>query len=465
MAILYYDQQTIAAISTPPGTGGIGVIRLSGNDSLSILKTIFAPHSANCSYRSHQMYYGKIMAEERQIDEVLAVYMRAPKTYTCEDVVEIHCHGNFLVLQNVLELVIKEGAKLAEPGEFTKRAFLNGRIDLTGAEAVIDVLAAKTNKGVDLAQAQLAGSLYNRIEPLRTALVEMRALFEVAIDFPDEDLDIVDYNIITRRLSEEIIAPINKLLAGVDRGRIYREGISMVIAGEPNVGKSSLLNAILQEERALVTDIAGTTRDSIEEMVDIMGMPVRIVDTAGIRNQAEKVEALGIQRAKDLINSADLVLFMLDVSADITDAEVELYKELAHKPMLVALNKADLLEAGDQLAKKTTFIEKNVSRVLISAKDQSGIDDLKQAIFTVVTGSEKQWEEDGCAPNLRHKGSLNSALTAAERMLEDIAVGMQSTDLLAVDMQECLDHLGDIIGATSTEDILDVIFEQFCLGK
>ncbi|MGL1930762.1 MAG: tRNA uridine-5-carboxymethylaminomethyl(34) synthesis GTPase MnmE [Desulfotalea sp.] len=465
MAILYYDQQTIAAISTPPGTGGIGVIRLSGQKALTILQSIFVPHRSTCSYRSHQMYYGKIMADDRQLDEVLAVYMKAPKTYTCEDVVEIHCHGNFIVLQNVLELVIKAGAQLAEPGEFTKRAFLNGRIDLTGAEAVIDVLAAKTNKGVDLAQAQLAGSLYKKIDPLRTVLVEMRALFEVAIDFPDEDLDIVDYELVATRLQGEVLNPINKLLAGVDRGRIYREGISMVIAGEPNVGKSSLLNAILQEDRALVTSIAGTTRDSIEEMVDILGMPVRIVDTAGIRNKVGEVEALGIKRAKELINSADLVLFMLDSSVKSSEVEVALYEELAHKPMLVVLNKADLLSGDIKDEKNTDFIEDAVGKIKISAKEQNGIDELKKAIFTAVTGSDKQYEEDGCAPNLRHKASLAAAVVAIKRMLGDIDAGIQSSDLLAVDMQECLDHLGDIIGATSTEDILDVIFEQFCLGK
>lgn len=465
MAISYQEHETIAAISTPPGAGGIGVIRISGGSALPILQKIFRPHNPGCQYKTHQMYYGEIVdGKGQRLDEVLAVFMRGPKTYTCEDVVEIHCHGNFLVLQAVLALVIEEGAYLAEPGEFTKRAFLNGRIDLTKAEAVIDVLSAKTRKGVDIAQEQLAGSLYRRIEPVRGALVQMRALFEVAIDFPDEDLDIVDYNLVRKRLTEEVIQPIEQLLAGVDRGRIYREGISLVIAGQPNVGKSSLLNAILQEERALVTAIAGTTRDSIEEMVDIMGMPVRIVDTAGIRQQAGEVEALGIQRAKDLINSADLVLFMVDGTTEIGEEDRQLYADLAHKPMVAAINKVDLC-APEEVLSILDFVPETVERLVISAKEHRGIDELKQAIFSQVTGSQQGWEEDGVAPNLRHKNALNTALIAAKRMIDDLDMGMQSSDLLAVDMQECLDQLGDIIGVTTTEDVLDVIFEEFCLGK
>ncbi|CAG35586.1 probable tRNA modification GTPase (TrmE) [Desulfotalea psychrophila LSv54] len=467
MAISYADNETIAAISTPMGTGGIGVIRISGKESLTILQTIFRPHNDSCSYRSHQMYYGQIVAADgHQLDEVLVVYMRAPKTYTCEDIVEIHCHGNFLVLQNVLELVIEKGASLAEPGEFTKRAFFNGRIDLTKAEAVIDVLSAKTRKGVDVAQEQLAGSLYRRIEPIRNALVHMRALFEVAIDFPDQSHDIVDYEQIDLQLKTEVIAPVKELLAGVDRGRIYRQGISMVIAGRPNVGKSSLLNAVLQEERALVTSIAGTTRDSIEEMVDILGMPVRIVDTAGIRRQAGEVEALGIQRAKDLINSADLVLFMVDGSRQLDQSDLELYEDIAHKPMIAVINKLDLLaEDGTAAAALLDFVPASVPRLAISAREGEGLEALKQAIFTVVTGSDTPWDEEGCAPNLRHKKSLEATLIAAERMVDDLAQGMGSSDLLSIDMQECLDQLGDIIGITTTDDVFDVIFSEFCLGK
>lgn len=469
MSISYDDQDTIAAVSTPPGTGGIGVIRISGPRSLSVLQSVFSPHNSLCSYRSHQMYYGQVVdSRGHRIDEVLAVYMRAPKSYTCEDVVELHCHGSFIVLQNVLELVLKNGAQLAEPGEFTKRAFLNGRIDLTKAEAVIDILSAKTRKGVDLAQEQLAGGLYQRIEPIRKALAHIRALLEVAIDFPDEDIEIVNFKELRLKLINDVIHPMQRLLEGADRGRIYREGISLVIAGLPNVGKSSLLNTILQEDRALVTAIAGTTRDSIEELVDIMGMPVRIIDTAGIRDQAGEVEALGIQRARDLINSADLVLYMVDASREVSDEDIQLFEDLRHKPMVVAINKLDLFDLEKEayaLEDHLIFIPTTIHKVYISAKEQSGIEELKQKIFETVVGSGHQYEEEGCVPNVRHKKALTKGLAAAERIIDGIDASLLSSDLVAVDVQECLDQLSDIVGETTTEDVLDIIFEQFCLGK
>lgn len=468
MAISYQDRDTIAAISTPPGSGGIGIIRISGDKSLQILKAIFSPQNKSCSYCSHQMYYGEVVnASGQRVDEVLAVYMLAPRSYTSEDVVEVHCHGSFIILQNVLQLIIDHGATLAEPGEFTKRAFLNGRIDLTKAEAVIDILSAKTKKGVDLAQEQLAGSLYKRIAPVQGKLAHIKALLEVAIDFPDEDVDIVDYSAVREQVTIDIVKPIKQLLAGADRGKLYREGISLVIAGLPNVGKSSLLNAILQEERALVASVEGTTRDSIEEFVDIMGMPVRIADTAGIRDEADEIETLGIERAKELINSADLVLFMVDASRTVTSQDLQLYEDLQHKPMLALINKIDLIEHSKKAVLDMTFdfINSDVERIYLSAKEQNGIDEVRQAIFTAVTSSDSQWEEDGCAPNLRHQKSLHLALEAAGRIIEGIDLGVLSSDLLAVDIQECLNQLGDIVGETTTEDVLDIIFEQFCLGK
>lgn len=454
---------TIAAISTPPGAGGIGVIRLSGNRSLEILRNFFVPKNLNCSYESHQLYYGHVKHPEngRVYDEVLAVYMAAPRTYTREDVVEIHCHGSFLILHNVLQLLLEGGARLASPGEFTKRAYLNGRIDLTQAEAVIDILSAKTGKGVDLAVEQLSGSLYKRISPVQKTLAELRALVEVAIDFPDEDVEILNYGLLLERLHKDVKQPLLRLLANADKGRLYREGISIVIAGLPNVGKSSLLNTILQEDRALVTPVPGTTRDSIEEVVDVMGLPARIIDTAGIRDDAEQVESLGIQRARELINKADLVLFMLDLSRGLTEGDLRLYQQVSHKPLLVLLNKSDIAE--DKGCDLSALGETH--KVLrISAKEQTGIDALKQAIFAQVTGGEGQWEEVGCAPNLRHQRSLQAAAEACDRVIETIESRL-SNDLVAVDLQECLDCLSEIVGETTTEDILDIIFEQFCLGK
>ncbi len=387
--------------------------------------------------------------------------MQTPKSYTREDVVEIHCHGSFLVLQNVLELILEQGVQLAEPGEFTKRAFLNGRIDLTKAEAVIDILSARTRKGVDIAQQQLSGSLYNRIDIIRKSLTHMRALIEVAIDFPDEDIDIIDREQLLKQLDNEVAVPIERLLKNADQGKIYREGISVVITGLPNVGKSSLMNTLLQEERALVTEIPGTTRDTIEECLDIHGMPVRLVDTAGIRDEVGKVEELGIQRAMTLINEADLVLFMLDGSKAVSDGDKQLFHAVQHKPLLAVINKSDLDSECD-ISSLTPDV--NVQQIQISAKHQQGIEGLKHAIFTRVTSGTDQWEEEGCAPNIRHKAALTKAHEACQH-IQDALSNNLTTDLIAVDLQECLNHLGDIVGETTTEDILDVIFEQFCLGK
>ncbi len=454
---------TIAAISTPPGSGGIGIIRMSGPLALGVLKKIFIPHGS-CPYSSHRFYYGTICHPDSHkiLDEVLAVYMCSPKTYTREDVVEIHCHGSFLVLQAILELLLTLGVVIAGPGEFTKRAFLNGRIDLTKAEAVIDILAAKTRKGVDLAQEQLAGALYGRIDAIRSSLAKMRAIVEVAIDFPDEDVEIVDYGHLLVTLSQEVEKPLHTLIQNSEQGRIYRDGISVVIVGLPNVGKSSLLNTILQEDRALVTAIPGTTRDTIEEYVDIHGMPVRIVDTAGIREDADEVEELGIKRAKEQINQADLILFMLDGSREISKEDKALLTTVTHKPLIVVINKVDLLT--QEIEERELSLVKRQTKVRISAKKQRGIDELKMSIFSVVTGGKEQWQEEACAPNVRHKHALVQASDSCVRIKEGLNEGI-TTDLLAVDIQECLNHLSDIVGETTTEDILDVIFEQFCLGK
>lgn len=457
------DTTTIAAISTPPGTGGIGIIRMSGEQALPVLQKIFKPVDAKCVFISHRLYYGHIVeaGKNRILDEVLAVYMRGPRTYTREDVVEIHCHGSFLVLQSILELILSQGVALAAPGEFTKRAFFNGRIDLTRAEAVIDILSARTRKGVDLAQEQLSGALYTRIDAIRKSLTLMRAVIEVAIDFPDEDVEIVDHGQLIEQLRREVAQPLERLLRNVDQGKIYREGISVVIAGLPNVGKSSLLNTLLEEERALVTEIPGTTRDTIEEYLDINGMPVRLIDTAGIRDNAEKVEELGIQRARNQINEADLVLFMLDSARGISADDLKLYRAVCHKPMLILVNKIDL---GDVEPGFTAQLQSAAPVVYLSASRQVGIDALKQAIFARVASGAEQWEEKGCAPNIRHKQALLKAHEACMRVQESLRFGFTS-DLVAVDLQECLDQLGEIVGETTTEDILDVIFEQFCLGK
>ncbi|MBT8353485.1 MAG: tRNA uridine-5-carboxymethylaminomethyl(34) synthesis GTPase MnmE [Desulfofustis sp.] len=457
-----HDSLTIAAISTPPGAGGIGIIRISGSASLTILQTIFTPANPPCPLDSHRLYYGTITdpAQTKLLDEVLVVYMQAPKTYTREDVVEIHCHGGFLVLQSVLELILAHGAKLAEPGEFTKRAFLNGRIDLTRAEAVIDILSARTRKGVDLALEQMSGSLYKAVDRLRASLVEIRALLETAIDFPEEEIEIADHQALGARLQDEVLIPLKKLIIQADSGRIVREGVAIVIIGRPNVGKSSLLNTLLQEERALVTSVPGTTRDTIEEYIDIHGIPVRIIDTAGIREDVEEVEELGIRRARESLNRADLVLFLVDGSEPIDNDDISLFETVKHKPLITVINKCDLEQRFDRQTHQQIVVE----AVEISAREQTGLEQLKEKIFHRITGDREQWQEEGCTPNLRHKAALENGLRALNRVAEGLTDGLHN-DLIMVDLLECLDHLGEIVGETTTEDVLDVIFEQFCLGK
>lgn len=461
-----HDDATIAAISTPPGPGGIGIIRVSGSRARDILETLFEPRKPRRSLVSHKMYYGCIVHPDTRtpIDEVLAVFMAAPHTYTREDVVEIHCHGSYLMLQEILSQILAVGeVRLAEPGEFTKRAFLNGRIDLTQAEAVAELLQAKTKEGLNLAVSQLQGGLHGRIINIRDTLLAFRAIIEVAIDFPEEDADILDPAELLARLGKEVQEPITQLIMSSDHGKIFREGISAVILGRPNVGKSSLLNSLLREERAIVAAVPGTTRDTIEEYLDIKGIPVRIVDTAGIRKATEEVEEIGIQRARQKIENADLILLMVDASGALTDEDYALYETVADRRMIVVINKTDIADIFDLKKYEEAFSGQPC--VAISAKEGRGLQELETAIFDEVTAGMVQWDP-GCAgvPNLRHKTALANALTATERFEEGVRQELPP-DLLAIELQTALDCLGDIVGETTTEDVLDMIFEQFCIGK
>ncbi len=466
-------EETIAAIATPPGPGGIGVIRISGPLSRDIFQKIFRPRykKQEQPYDSHRMYYGWIVDPETgvSIDEVLGVFMQAPNTYTRENVVEIQCHGSYLVLQEILNIITTHGARLAAPGEFTKRAFLNGRLDLTQAEAVIELIEARTDAGRSMAMGQLQGRLHEKIASIRDRLLAMRAVIEVAIDFPEDETDILDTAALQEQLRTEVEEPLAELIARADEGKIFREGISAVILGRPNVGKSSLLNTLLQEERALVTPIPGTTRDTIEEIVNINGMPVHIVDTAGIRHTSEAVEEMGIQRARAKVADAELVLFMLDATEPVTDEDMELYTSVRQnrkkQKILLVLNKVDIAaDLSPDLYSKALGNEKLVA---VSAKLHTGVAELKDVIFALITGSEKGpgWDPgDAVVPNVRHKQALKKALESCRRVAAGLS-GHTSPDLLAVDLQSALEHLGDIVGETTTDDVLDMIFEKFCIGK
>lgn len=455
---------TIAAIATAPGMGGIGIIRMSGPEALPLLHKLFIPHKPRAYFTSHKLYYGTVVARDGHVlDEVLAVYMRAPHTYTREDVVELHCHGSYLVLQEILRNLFEHGVRPAEKGEFTKRAFLAGRIDLTRAEAVLDLLQAQTETSARLAANQLQGELFNILEAIREELIAILALLEVAIDFPDDDVEIFNVSQVTIQLRSSIIKPLNQLIAMSEQGKIFREGIKVVIIGQPNVGKSSLLNALLQEERALVNALPGTTRDTIEEHVAIRGIPVHLVDTAGIRMHEDPVEAMGIERARRKMHEADLVLFLVDALAGVGERDRELYGTVQDKKHLIVINKRDLVTSEQLRSVSEEFQEEKV--VAISAKNHQGLDTLQDAIYqAVIASGDAICEQMTCAPNTRHRSVLQKTLDAC-RQFEQAMLAGASVDLLAVEVQLALDYLGDITGLTTPDDVLDAVFSRFCIGK
>ena len=454
---------TIAAVATPPGTGGIGIIRISGPDSLAILHRLFRPYKRREIFDSHKLYYGTVVSSEGHIiDEVLATYMRGPATYTREDVVELHSHGSWLVLQTLLAEILRAGARAADPGEFTKRAFLAGRIDLTQAEAVIDLLQARTTGGLRLAAEQMQGRLAAELEPVQKALARILAVVEVAIDFPDDDVEILDNHQLLESLQTEVLNRLDRLLSFADRGKVMREGVRVVIAGRPNVGKSSLLNALLQQERALVTEVPGTTRDTIEEMISVQGIPLHLVDTAGIHEHGDLVEGLGIERALAALDHADLVLFLVDAKKGFTPSDEELYKRISGRRHIVVLNKKDLVKKNDLEALSGQFPHRRV--VTISARTGENITALQDALYTVLTAEFDLRERPSCAPNVRHQAILEKTRTSCLRLARALRNGAPA-DLVAVEVQDALDIMGDIVGLTTPEDVLDIIFAEFCIGK
>lgn len=455
-------KKTIAAISTPPGTGGIAVIRISGDQALEIGDRIFRGRGKLSDAASHTIHYGFIVNEQNEkIDEVLVSVMRAPKTFTTEDTIEINTHGGTMTVQNVLTTIVKAGAVMAEPGEFTKRAFLNGRIDLSQAEAVIDIINSKNELSRKNALSQLEGTLSKEIRAIRQELVHLAARMQVLIDYPDEELEDV-----TEQEIEQIVSQCaeraGKLLDTADNGKIIKDGIRTAIAGKPNVGKSSLLNSLARADRAIVTDIAGTTRDVIEESVNLNGVPILLTDTAGIRDTDDAVEKIGVERSKKSIQEADLVLVMLDGSELLTDEDRSVLRATHDKKRIIIINKTDL---GRPKYTEAVRAKANGDPVLeISALTGSGLEELAEEIRRIYNFHAMSGNSGAVITNMRHKQALLAAREALYCAADAIQSGMPA-DIASIDMNEAISALGEITGETVSDDIVNEIFHHFCVGK
>lgn len=459
-----YLDDTIAAISTAAGEGGIGIVRMSGENSLDILDKVFKSHrdKETKSMTSYTIRYGHIVNKEtdENIDEVIVSYMKAPNTYTREDVVEINCHGGMVAVRRILGILLKNGARLAEPGEFTKRAFLNGRIDLSQAEAVIDLIRAKTDESMKIALSQAEGKLSIRIKELMDKLLGILAHIEASVDFPEDDVEDVLRSSIVKK-SIEICKGIDELIENADTGKILREGLSTIIVGKPNVGKSSLLNTLLDEKRAIVTDIPGTTRDVIEEYINIKGIPIKLVDTAGIRETENVVEKMGVEKSKEYIDKADLIIFMIDGSRPLEEQDFGILDLILGKRTLTVINKIDLPVKAD-----VDYIKNKVGEnpiVYASINTEKGIDDIKDVIVDMVYKG-KVSSGDIYITNVRHKDILLKAEESIEKGINTVNSGYP-IDMASIEFKEAYLKMGEITGDTVADDIIDRIFTDFCIGK
>lgn len=452
---------TIAAISTPRGEGGIGIVRISGNHALEILGKIFKPKSKKNveDLRNFSINYGHLYDGENLVDEVIVSIMKAPNTYTKEDIVEINCHGGFVITEKVLETVLKKGARLSESGEFTRRAFLNGRLDLTQAEAVMDIIHGKTEKSVSLSLDQLRGDLKEQIGHLKKLVLDVAAHINVVLDYPEEGIDDpLPENLVDNL--REVMDTTDALIKSYDKGKMIKEGIKTAIVGKPNVGKSSILNSVLKEERAIVTHVAGTTRDVIEEVVNLKGIPLVLVDTAGIRKTDDLVENIGVEKSKKLIESADLILFVVDGSRPLDEEDMRIHEAIKAEKVIGILNKIDIREDIDlsSLTKINKWLE-------ISAIKNQGIDEMEEEIYKhIIEENVEDSSQKITITNIRHKSALEKTKQSVENIFETIENGLPM-DLMAVDIKGALDSLSEVTGEISSEDLLDHIFSNFCVGK
>lgn len=451
--------KTIVAISTAPGVGGIGIVRMSGNDCFDILKKIFVPIN-DSEIKGYSIKYGKIVDEDEIVDEVLVSYFVAPKSYTTENMVEINSHGGMVIMKKILDLCLKNGATMAESGEFTKKAFMNGRIDLAQAEAVIDVINSKTEKEARASINQLEGILSKNIKEIREDLIEGLANIDVSIDYPEYDVEDVTNNEILTLLNRNKIK-LEKLEKSFDNGKILKEGIKTSIIGRPNAGKSSLLNLLLKEERAIVTEVEGTTRDTIEEFISVEGIPFKIIDTAGIRETDDTVEKIGVKKAIEIAKSSDLILAIFDISRELSEDDFNILNILSNKNSIIILNKIDknIVKIDEKILEKYT---KNI--IKMSTLEGEGLEELFKLMLNVIKTEEISSDNELITINSRHKELIKNAENSLEKAINTLNNGMP-VDVISIYIKEILEELGKITGESVTEDVINNIFSRFCLGK
>lgn len=463
-------KETIAAISTGMTNSGIGIVRISGEEAFSIVDRVYRGKDRISCVKSHTIHYGHITDGEETVDEVLVMAMRSPHTFTGEDTVEINCHGGTFVVKRVLEAVLKNGARPAEPGEFTKRAFLNGKMDLSQAEAVIDVINSENEYALQNSISQLKGSLKNKISDIRNKIIYHTAFIESALDDP-EHIEMNGYADVLLEAAEEIISELEKMISTADNGRVIREGINTVILGKPNAGKSSLLNVLAGHERAIVTDIEGTTRDIIEEQIRLGDLSLNVIDTAGIRQTEDVIEKIGVDRAKEYAGRADLIIYVVDSSRELDENDEKILPLIKNKNAVILLNKSDLntVVTKEMIKEKirdlTGGADKNEIPVIsISAKEEKGIEKLEKKLKNMFLNGIISFNDQICISNVRQKNALTDALESMRKVVESINAGMPE-DFYSIDLMDAYEALGSITGESVGEDLINEIFSKFCMGK
>ena len=454
---------TIAAIATAMSNSGIGIVRISGDEALEVADRIFVSKKGNkkvSEMASHTIHYGYVKDGEDIVDEVMLLIMKAPNSYTTEDTIEIDCHGGVLVMQKILETVLKYGARAAEPGEFTKRAFLNGRIDLSQAESVIDIINAKNDFALQSSVSQLRGSVLEKIKDLRASIIHEIAFIESALDDP-EHVDIESYPQKLLITVKSLWKTVDKMLESADNGRVLREGINTVIVGKPNAGKSSLLNTLVGQERAIVTDIAGTTRDILEEQIRLRGISLNVIDTAGIRDTDDVVEQIGVNKSREYVGKADLVIYVVDSSTPLDENDEEIIASIQDKNAIILLNKSDLHQVTTKEMLKEKIDRKTIE---ISAKEQTGIEELETAIQEMFFHGKISFNDEVYITNVRHKNALEETAKSLQMVINSIENGMPE-DFFSIDLMNAYEELGSIIGESVGEDLVNEIFSKFCMVK